>query len=164
MALAGGASYGIGWTYNRRFLAGVDLGGFAMPAATLLTGLALMVPVTLAWAATRPEGLAAVTAYGEPGSSPGWLPLVCVLTLGVVGTGFAYVLQFDVVRGAGALVGSTVTYLIPVVSVVLGVLVLHEHLGAWQVLGFAVVLVSAWTVNRRPRSVQRAVVPEEQVV
>jgi drug/metabolite transporter (DMT)-like permease len=120
--------------------------------------------VTLVWAAGQPAGLDALTAYGAPGTSPGWLPLGCVLALGVVGTGFAYVLQFDVVRGAGALVGSTVTYLIPVVSVLLGVLVLREHLGVWQVGGFVVVLVSAWAVNRRPRSVQRVVVAEEPVV
>ena len=44
MALVGGASYGIGWTYNRRFLSGVDLGGLSQPTATLLTALVLMVP------------------------------------------------------------------------------------------------------------------------
>ena len=42
----GGASYGVGWTYNRRFLSGVDLGGLSQPAATLLTALVLMVPVS----------------------------------------------------------------------------------------------------------------------
>lgn len=152
MALVGGASYGVGWTYNRRFLSGADLGGLAMPAATLLTGLVLMVPVMLAWAWTTPEGLAAVTAYAPARDVPGWLPLAATGVLGVVGTGFAYVLQFDVVRAAGALVGSTITYLIPVVSVLLGVLVLGERLGVWQVVGFAVVLAAAWTVNRRPRS------------
>lgn len=162
MALAGGASYGIGWTYNRRFLAGADLGGLAMPAATLLTGLVLMVPVVLGWALTRPEGVSAVTAYGSTPGTPVWLPLLCVLALGVVGTGFAYVLQFDVVRGAGALVGSTITYLIPVVSVLLGVLVLSEHLGAWQVVGFVVVLAAAWGVNRRGRSPEAKVVTERE--
>ncbi|MBT9254238.1 DMT family transporter [Phycicoccus sp. MAQZ13P-2] len=162
MALAGGASYGVGWTYNRRFLAGADLGGLAMPAATLLTGLALMVPTALGWALTRPEGLAALWAHGPATDVPGWLPLACVLVLGVVGTGFAYVLQFDVVRGAGPVVGSTITYLIPVVSVLLGVLVLHERLGAWQVVGFGVVLAAAWVVNRRPRTPEAAAVRERE--
>ncbi|QIM22938.1 EamA family transporter [Phycicoccus sp. HDW14] len=157
MALAGGASYGLGWTYNRRFLAGADLGGLAMPTATLLTGLGLMVPVTIGWAATTPQGLSAITAYRPATDVPGWLPLACVLALGVVGTGFAYVLQFDVVRGAGPVVGSTITYLIPVVSVLLGVLVLGERLGTWQVVGFAVVLAAAWVVNRSPRSPEAVV-------
>ena len=66
MALVGGASYGIGWTYNRRFLSGVDLGGLSQPAATLLTALVLMVPVMLGWAAFQPEGLAAIWSYDTP--------------------------------------------------------------------------------------------------
>jgi drug/metabolite transporter (DMT)-like permease len=140
MALVGGASYGIGWTYNRRFLSGVDLGGLSQPAATLLTALVLMVPVMLGWAAFQPEGLAAIWSYDTPDSGTWfWLPLACVLVLGLVGTGFAYMLQFDVVRGAGPVIGSTITYLIPVVSVLLGVFVLGESLGAWQLVGFAIV-------------------------
>ena len=153
MALVGGASYGIGWTYNRRFLSGVDLGGLSQPAATLLTALLLMVPVVVGWAALQPEGLAAVWSYDAP--DPGtwfWLPLACVLVLGLVGTGFAYTLQFDVVRGAGPVIGSTITYLIPVVSVLLGVFVLGETLGPWQLVGFAIVLSAAFVVNRRPRA------------
>jgi drug/metabolite transporter (DMT)-like permease len=163
MALAGGASYGVGWTYNRRFLSGVDLGGLSQPTATLLTALVLMVPVTVAWALFQPEGLAAIWSYDTPdaGMWP-WLPLVCVLVLGLVGTGFAYTLQFDVVRGAGPVVGSTITYLIPVVSVLLGVLVLDERLGPWQVLGFVIVLGAAWVINRKPRSPEATVVRERE--
>jgi len=61
------------------------------------------------------------------------------------------VFQFDVVRAAGTVVSSTVTYLIPVVSVVLGVLVLGERLGAAQLLGFGIVLTAALLINRVPR-------------
>jgi drug/metabolite transporter (DMT)-like permease len=163
MALAGGASYGIGWTYNRRFLSGVDLGGLSQPAATLLTALVLMVPVVLGWAALQGDGLSAIWAYATP--DPGtwfWLPLLCVLVLGLVGTGFAYTLQFDVVRGAGPVVGSTITYLIPVVSVLLGVFVLGEHLGPWQLVGFAIVLGAAFVINRRPRTPDAVAVRERE--
>ena len=77
-----------------------------------------------------------------------------------MGTGFAYTLQFDVVRGAGPMIGSTITYLIPVVSVLLGVLVLGETLGPWQVVGFVVVLGAAFVINRRPRPPQVAAARE----
>ena len=151
MALFGGASYGVGWTYNRRFLAGVDLGGLSQPAATLLAGLAWMLPGTLIWALLSGEGVDSVLAYRNTGERPDWLPLAAVLTLGIVGTGLAYILQFDVVRAAGPVVGSTITYLIPVVSVLLGVLVLGEDLGPAQVVGFAIVLACAWVINSRAR-------------
>ena len=163
MALLGGASYGLGWTYNRRFLSGVDLGGLSQPAATLLTGLVLMIPVVLGWAWAQPEGLAAIWSYDTPRDSAWpWLPLACTLVLGLVGTGFAYMLQFDVVRGAGPMIGSTITYLIPVVSVMLGVLALGERLGRWQLVGFAIVLGAAYVINRRPASRPPAAVPERE--
>ncbi len=152
MALAGGACYGVGWTYNRRFLAAADLGGLSQPAATLLAGLVLMVPLVLVWGLLQPGGLPAIWSYGAAAAGPHpWLPLLAVLALGIIGTGFAYTLQFDVVRGAGPVVASTITYLIPVVSVLLGVLVLAERLGPAQLVGFAVVLGAAWVVNRPQR-------------
>jgi drug/metabolite transporter (DMT)-like permease len=154
MALMGGASYGIGWTYNRRFLAHADLGGLSQPAATLTVGLALMVPTLLGWSAFQQQGLSSLWAYHLAGrGARDWLPLGCILVLGLVGTGFAYMLQFDVVRGAGPMVGSTITYLIPVVSVLLGVLVLGERLTWPELVGFAIVLAAALVINapRRPR-------------
>jgi drug/metabolite transporter (DMT)-like permease len=156
MALMGGASYGVGWTYNRRFLAHADLGGLSQPAATLSAGLLLVVPIELGWALLQPAGLPALWAYHPTGTGlHRWLPLACILVLGLVGTGFAYTLQFDVVRGAGPMVGSTITYLIPVVSVVLGVLVLGERLGWAELVGFAVVLGAALVINTRRTPARR---------
>jgi drug/metabolite transporter (DMT)-like permease len=149
MALLGGACYGVGWTYNRRFLAAADLGGIAQPAATLVAGMVLMVPVLGLWALAQPAGLPSAWGYdGAAAVITPWLPLLATLALGVVGTGIAYTLQFDVVRGAGPIVALTITYLIPVVAVLLGVLVLGEHLGPAQYAGFAVVLGAAWVVGR----------------
>lgn len=156
--LLAASCYGLGWTWNRRFLAGADLGGLSQPAALLLCGAVLVLPLWFGWwlldrdRFPAPWSLApgaAVAAY------PVWLALLCVLALGVVGTGVAYVLQYDVVRGAGAIVSTTVTYLIPVVSVVLGVLVLGERLGLAQLAGFAVVLSAAVVVGRPSRRVPR---------
>lgn len=148
MTLVAGACYGLGWTYNRRFLADADLGGLSMPTALLLVGTALMVPVLAVWWFLH-RGTYAAPWSGHPDpDGGGWvLPLLCVVVLGVVGTGLAYMLQFDVVRGAGATVSTTVTYLIPVVSVLLGVAVLHERLAWPQLLGAAVVLVSAVVIG-----------------
>ena len=156
MTLVAGASYGLGWTYNRRFLGDADLGGLSMPTALLLVGSVLMVPVLLVW------WLVSRDVYATPWSGHldvegggALVPLLCILALGVVGTGVAYMLQFDVVRGAGATVSTTVTYLIPVVSVLLGVLVLGEHLAWPQLLGAGIVLVSAIVIGlpaRRAKS------------
>ena len=160
---SGGASYGIGWTYNRRFLSGVDLGGLSQPAATLLTALVLMVPVTLGWASLQPEGLAACgpTTRRMPARGCG-CPSCARSCSASWGRASPTSLQFDVVRGAGPVIGSTITYLIPVVSVLLGVLVLGERLGPWQVVGFVVVLGAAFVINWRPRPPEVAAVRERE--
>ena len=156
MTLVAGACYGLGWTYNRRYLGDADLGGLSMPTALLLVGSVLMVPVLLVWwLVSRETYPAPWSGHVDLGGGGVLLPLLCVLALGVVGTGLAYMLQFDVVRGAGATVSTTVTYLIPVVSVLLGVALLDEHLAWPQLLGAAIVLVSAITIGlpaRRPRA------------
>ncbi|WP_206070485.1 DMT family transporter [Knoellia koreensis] len=156
MTLVAGACYGLGWTYNRRFLGHADLGGLSMPTALLLVGSVLMVPVLGVWWLLHRDAYAAPWSGHADASGGGvWLPLLAVLALGIVGTGLAYMLQFDVVRAAGATVSTTVTYLIPVVSVLLGVLVLGEHLAWPQLVGAAIVLVSAIVIGlpaRRPKS------------
>jgi drug/metabolite transporter (DMT)-like permease len=156
MTLVAGACYGLGWTYNRRFLAHADLGGLSMPAALLTVGSVLMLPVLGVWWLAHRSTYAAPWSLHTDPAGGGWLaPVACVLVLGIVGTGLAYMLQFDVVRGAGATVSTTVTYLIPVVSVVLGVAILGERLAWPQLLGAAIVLVSAVVIglpDRRRRA------------
>ena len=147
MTLVAGACYGLGWTYNRRFLGDADLGGLSMPTALLLVGSVLMVPVLLGWWLASDRYATPWSGHPDPAGGGALVPLLCVLGLGVVGTGLAYMLQFDVVRGAGATVSTTVTYLIPVVSVVLGVLVLDERLAWPQLLGAGIVLVSAVVIG-----------------
>lgn len=86
--------------------------------------------------------------------------MLAILTLGIVGTGTAYMLQFDVVRAAGATVSTTVTYLIPVVSVVLSVLLLRERLAWPQLVGAAIVLASAVVIGMPAKRRVRPSAPE----
>jgi drug/metabolite transporter (DMT)-like permease len=79
------------------------------------------------------------------GGAPGHLtldPVIAMLALGVLGTGLAYILNYAVVRLAGATTASTVTYLVPLVSTALGILVLGEALDWNQPVGAVVVLAS----------------------
>lgn len=153
MTVAAGACYGLGWTYNRRHLGKADLGGLSMPTALLIVGTVLMLPTLLIWWWTQREVLAAPwSTHPDPAGGSLALPLAATLALGIVGTGLAYMLQFDVVRAAGATVSTTVTYLIPVVSVVLGVTLLSERLAWPQIVGAAIVLVSAVVIGMPART------------
>jgi drug/metabolite transporter (DMT)-like permease len=164
MTLLAGASYGLGWTYVRRFLAKDDIGGLGMPAAQLLTSAAQMLVVTLVWWLLHREGGTGIPAPWSPvvGAGPLLWPVLAVLALGVVGTGLAFALQYDVVREVGPTVGATVTYVIPVVAVVLGMVFLHERLQWPQVAGAAIVLGSAVVIGRTRR--RPVAVPEGEVL
>jgi drug/metabolite transporter (DMT)-like permease len=152
MTLVAGASYGLGWTYNKRFLRGSDLGGLSVPAAQLTVAAVQMVVVLLLWWATSADRLPAPWSVHAPAAGGTVLgSLLAVLLLGVFGTGIAFSLQFDVMREAGTTVAASVTYVIPVVSVALGVLLLHERLQWPQLLGAGVILGAALLIGRPAR-------------
>lgn len=159
MTLLAGASYGLGWTYLKKFLGPGDVGGLGLPAAQLVMASAQMVVVVTVWWLVHREapgsgGLPAPWSTSPASSavtSGAWWPVLAVLTLGVVGTGLAFALQFDVVRAVGPTVGATVTYVIPVVAVVLGIVFLHERLNGAQVVGAAIVLSAAVLIGRPRR-------------
>ena len=154
MTLVAGMSYGVGWTYTRRFLRRADFGGLTLPAAQMLTSAGqMLVALTIWWLIERAHlSLAApwsLHANTSGGSVLG--PLLAVLALGIVGTGIAMSFQYDVVRAAGPTVGASVTYLIPVVAVALGVLLLDERLQWPQFAGAAIVLGAAVLIGRSGR-------------
>jgi len=154
ITLVAGTSYGVGWTYTKRFLAKADFGGLTLPAAQMLTSAGQMLVALLIWWLTQRTRLSLAAPWSLHANTDGgsvlW-PLLAVLALGVVGTGIAMSFQYDVVRAAGPTVGASVTYLIPVVSVALGVLVLHERLQWPQFVGAAVVLSAAVLIGRSKR-------------
>lgn len=157
MVLAASASYGVGWTYVRRFLRDADPGGFSMPAAQLLVAAA-QVPVLLLldWLVRGAPG-GGPLAPGGPGAADGgwslWGPVLAVVVLGIVGTGLAQAMQYAVVRAAGPTVATSVTYPIIVVSVLLGVVALGESVGPVVLVGAVVVLAGSVLITgpqRRP--------------
>lgn len=148
IAVLGGASYGVGWTLNRRLLAHTEVPGIAHPTALMITGFPMALVALITWSAF--EGWSPVSVHGDPATLP--LSLLAVVALGAIGTGVAYILQFEVVRAVGPTVSATVTYLIPVVAVTLGVLVLGEQLGIWQLVGAVVVIGAGVLVGQRPKS------------
>jgi drug/metabolite transporter (DMT)-like permease len=74
--------------------------------------------------------------------------LTAVIVLGVFCSGLAYVLMYAIVRAAGAGTFSTVTYVIPVVSTALGVVVLGEPL-TWNEPVGAVIVLAAMMFSSR---------------
>ena len=80
--------------------------------------------------------------------------VAAIAVLGIVGTGFAYVLNYQIITSEGATVASTVTYLLPVVAIVLGVLVLGESVTVTTLAGIALVLAGVALTRRRAKPVK----------
>ncbi|MEO9153298.1 MAG: DMT family transporter, partial [Lapillicoccus sp.] len=164
MTLVAGASYGLGWTYLKRFLGPGDVGGLGLPAAQLMmSSVQLVVVTTIWWLLHRDGGNGPAAPWSPTSGTHVGASVLAVVVLGVVGTGLAFALQFDIVRAVGPTVGATVTYVIPVVAVALGVVFLHERLHWPQVLGAIIVLAAALAIGtpsrRRRGETAKAVVP-----
>lgn len=118
--------YAFAFVYLRRFV--VPRGLDPIAVALLQVGLAALVFAVLApFVAAEPVSLS-------------WPVVWSMLALGVAGTGVAFWLNVNVVVGIGATAASTVTYLTPVVGVVLGVVVLDESLSWNEPVGAVLVV------------------------
>jgi drug/metabolite transporter (DMT)-like permease len=67
-----------------------------------------------------------------------------IAVLGVVCTALGLVVFFQLIAEAGPSRASVITYINPVVAVLLGVIVLHEHLGPMSFAGLALILGGSW--------------------
>jgi drug/metabolite transporter (DMT)-like permease len=133
--LAAAASYGISYVYMDRFLARRGISPVTLSACQLLAAsgwLAIALGVT---GVQNPRLDASVVAS--------------VIILGLIGTGAAYVLNYQIIASEGATAASTVTYLLPVVAILLGVLVLGERLTVPILVGIALILAGVALTRSR---------------
>jgi drug/metabolite transporter (DMT)-like permease len=131
----------ISYIYMDLFLARRGIGSVVLSACQLLAA-SVMLAIALAFTgAPTPH----VTAEN----------VAALAVLGIIGTGFAYVLNHQIITSEGATVASTVTYLLPVVAIVLGVLVLGETITVTVLAGIALVLAGVALTRRRAKLINR---------
>jgi drug/metabolite transporter (DMT)-like permease len=82
--------------------------------------------------------------YALPSSGAGWLAMIW---LGALGTGVAYLLFFRIIERWGATRTTLVTYVIPVVAIVLGFVFLGERLRPLELAGAALIIGGVVMVN-----------------
>jgi drug/metabolite transporter (DMT)-like permease len=136
--LAASISYAASFIYMDKFLARRGLSPIALSACQLT--------VAAAWLAV------ALPVAGAPAPHVTAASLAGVVILGVLGTGVAYVLNYQIIASEGATVAATVTYLLPVVAIVLGVLALGETVTAAAIAGIALVLAGVALTRRKPKT------------
>ncbi|WP_199431980.1 DMT family transporter [Qaidamihabitans albus] len=127
--------YGLAFVYLRRFVSNRGVPAVTIAFIQVATGAIIMVLATplLAGAAIR----------------PGPAVVLSMIALGAVSTGFAYIWNTNVVGAWGAANGAAVTYVTPIVGVVLGVLVLDEPLTWNQPVGAVLVILGILAAHGR---------------
>lgn len=93
---------------------------------------------------TTPFGL-----YGLTRSEFAWGPAAAIVVLGVVGTGLAFAFMASLVGRVGGPRASFVTYLIPVVSLVLGAVFQNDKVALIALGGVVLVIGGAVLASRR---------------
>ena len=141
-AVAASACYGFSFMYARRNMG--DVPPLVAACGQLVMGAVFALP------------LAAVTTVRE-GITIEPHRLLAIVLLGVVGTGFAYVIFYQSIADIGSTPTSLVTYLVPIVAVTVGVVFLSEpfHIrlvagGALTVLGIAMLQQRLGSLRRLP--------------
>jgi drug/metabolite transporter (DMT)-like permease len=137
--------YGFSFGYVRRFLSHRPIPGptFAFLNIGVAGAIMLLLTPVIAWQPVQLDGLIVTS----------------LLALGVLGTGLAYIWNINVLRAWGPTNASTVTYITPVVGVLLGVLVLGERLSWNEPTGALLVLLGILFTQQRIRLERRRLAP-----
>ena len=127
--LAAVTCYGFSFPYSRRFILPAQLKPEVMAATQVTLGAITLLPLFLIDGIAKDE-----YRIG---------PVLAIIALGVFGSGFAYIWNFTIMRAAGSAIASSVTYVTPVVAVVVGQIFLQEKLHWYEPVGALVVLLGA---------------------
>jgi len=100
---------------------------------------------------TLPFGLASL-----PDATFAWHSLLSIVALGVGGTGIAYVMAITLVGRVGGTRASVTTYVMPVVSLFLGVVLRSEPIAVLSLIGCAIALIGAFATNKPSPAVTEA--------
>lgn len=119
--------YGLGAVYSRTILRDTTIESRTMAATQITIGAGI--------------ALVLVAAVGRTPMTITPAVLASIIALGALGTGLAYVWFNDIIRAWGAPIAASVTYLTPVVGVVLGAIVLREEVHWNEGVGAVVVIV-----------------------
>ncbi len=121
--------YGISFPYSKRNIIPLNLPSEVLATTQLILAAVTLFPLYLLDGIRRDEFKL--------------VPILAMLALGILGSGFAYIWNFKVIKEAGSAIASTVTYITPVVAVFMGLIFLNEPVTWNEPVGGVIVLLGA---------------------
>jgi drug/metabolite transporter (DMT)-like permease len=135
--LAAAASYGFAFVYEGKYLTGTGDSPMALAGGQMLVATGFLL-LAMPMGGFEPVNL-------NVGS------VLAIVVLGVGSTGIAFALNYQLLASEGAVAASIVGYLLPIVSVLLGAVFLHEQLSFRVIAGMVVVLAGVALTRLRRR-------------
>ena len=133
--LAAAVSYGASYVYMNHYLAHRQLDPLVLAASQLIAATGLLA-VAVPFAGLQP-------LHPHPGA------VLALITLGVFGTGLAYVVNYRLIASTGT-TASVVTYLLPIVAIALGATLHQEHATLHALAGTAIILCAVALIRHTP--------------
>jgi drug/metabolite transporter (DMT)-like permease len=121
--------YGASYPYSTRNVIPLKLKPEALAAGQLIMAAITLLPLFI---------INGISNNSYPRQS-----VIAMLCLGIFGSGFAYIWNFSITAAAGSAIASSVTYLTPVVAVIVGRLYLGEVIVWHEIVGAIIVIMGA---------------------
>lgn len=134
--LAATLCYGLASQSSKRSLTGVSV---AVTTSVVLTVGTVVALIGMLWT-KEPLPMAMFTF---------WSFYVLILGLGVLGSGFGFLLYFYMIKEGSAEFATTVTYLVPVTALFWGVLLLDETISVSLLIGLSLILFGVFLSTRQ---------------
>jgi drug/metabolite transporter (DMT)-like permease len=125
--------YGTALVYAKKHIRGFK--PLVVPTAQLLLATLFLLPFSLIL-----EKPLSITYISDEA-------IASIFGLAILGTAFAFVVYYKIIEATSATYASSVTYIIPIFGMILGVLVLNEKLAWNSYLGSAVILSGVMIAN-----------------
>ena len=123
-ALLAAMCYGISANYTKKHFTGIK--PLALAAGSQISATVLLLPISL---------------FFIPDAIPSSQAITSVLFIGIICTGFAYILFFRLIAHLGPTKAISVTYLIPAFGILWGALFLGETISLTMLMGGVVILL-----------------------
>ena len=120
--------------YVRRYMSGSDV--FDVSGARIFVSALIMVPWMFFFVT---DDLLALN----------WIGWAAVLYAAVVGTFFGILLDFYNIKHFGATASALVSYILPIITGIFGVLLLGETITSGMIVGMFLILSGVWLINSR---------------
>ncbi len=135
--LAGSLSVGSSFVYARKFIIPLRIPAVALATYQLTIGLLLLTLFTSF------EGIGVI--FEDTGAA-----IALIVGLGLLGTGFAYIIYYYLVDTMGAVSASAVTYVPPVVALLIGSLIVSEPIAVFDYLATGLIFLGVFLLKKTP--------------